>query len=70
MSHQAEADMAPALAFLDEHTQEAAQMVTARVPLEAAVPEGLDALVGPDAARHAKILVQVSASAPGDAVSG
>lgn len=70
MSHQAEADMAPALAFLAEHAEEAARIVTARVPLEAAVPEGLDALVGPEAARHAKILVQVSTSPPGGGFSG
>jgi (R,R)-butanediol dehydrogenase / meso-butanediol dehydrogenase / diacetyl reductase len=59
MSHLADADLAPALALLAEHADEALALVTARIPLEATVEQGLEALAGPEHARHAKILVQV-----------
>jgi (R,R)-butanediol dehydrogenase/meso-butanediol dehydrogenase/diacetyl reductase len=59
MSHLADADMAPALALLALHADEAARIVTTRIPLDATVTGGLDALAGPDRARHAKILVHV-----------
>jgi (R,R)-butanediol dehydrogenase/meso-butanediol dehydrogenase/diacetyl reductase len=59
MSHLADADLAPALDFLATHAEEAAQLVTARIPLDATVHGGLDVLAGPEGARHAKILVQV-----------
>lgn len=59
MSHLADADLAPALEFLATHGDEAAQLVTARIPLDATVHSGLEVLAGPAGARHAKILVQV-----------
>lgn len=59
MSHLTDEDLAPALDFLAAHEAEAASLVTARVPLVAAVEQGLDVLAGPDAAEHTKILVQV-----------
>jgi (R,R)-butanediol dehydrogenase/meso-butanediol dehydrogenase/diacetyl reductase len=59
MSHQAQADLAPALEFLAAHGDEAAKLVTARIPLDASVHSGLDVLAGPDAGRHTKILIQV-----------
>ncbi|WP_183062043.1 alcohol dehydrogenase catalytic domain-containing protein [Motilibacter peucedani] len=61
MSHLADADLAPALAFLARNAELAAKVVTAVVPLDAAVSGGLEALVGSDRARHAKILVAVGA---------
>jgi (R,R)-butanediol dehydrogenase/meso-butanediol dehydrogenase/diacetyl reductase len=59
MSHLAEADLAPALAFLAAHEDAARQLVTARIPLRDTVSRGLDVLAGPEGAEHAKILVQV-----------
>jgi (R,R)-butanediol dehydrogenase/meso-butanediol dehydrogenase/diacetyl reductase len=59
MSHLADADLAPALEFLASHTDEAARLVTARIPLDETVHYGLDVLAGPEGAQHAKILVQV-----------
>jgi (R,R)-butanediol dehydrogenase / meso-butanediol dehydrogenase / diacetyl reductase len=60
MSHLAEADLAPALAFLAAHGDAARQLVTARIPLRDTVSRGLDVLAGPDGAEHAKILVEVA----------
>ncbi len=59
MSHLAQDDMAPALRFLAAHADEASQLITARIPLERTVADGLEVLVGPDRARHAKVLVRV-----------
>ena len=59
MSHLAEADLAPALAFLAAHGDEARQLVTARIPLADTVACGLDVLAGSGGADHTKILVQV-----------
>jgi (R,R)-butanediol dehydrogenase/meso-butanediol dehydrogenase/diacetyl reductase len=59
MSHLAEADLAPALAFLAAHGDEARRLVTARIPLDDTVTRGLDILAGPGGADHTKILVQV-----------
>ncbi len=61
MSHLAQEDMAPALEFLAAHADEAAQLITARIPLDRTVEDGLDVLVGPDRAQHAKVLVRVGA---------
>lgn len=59
MSHLADEDLAPALEFLAAHEDEAASLVTARIPLEATVESGLDVLAGPGGAEHTKILVRV-----------
>lgn len=59
MSHLVDTDLRPAVDFLATHTDEAARLVTARVPLADTVPGGLDVLAGTDRGDHAKILVQV-----------
>lgn len=59
MSHLAAEDLAPALDFLAAHEDEAATLVTARIPLEDTVTRGLDVLAGPGGAEHTKILVRV-----------
>lgn len=64
MSHLADADLAPALAFLAAHADEARQLVTARIPLADTVSRGLDVLAGPAGAEHAKILVEVATDEP------
>lgn len=66
-SHQAEADLRPALDFLADHAGLAGQLITERVPLERAVTGGLDVLNGQDRGRHTKILVQVD---PGAGATG
>jgi hypothetical protein len=58
MSHQADADLRPALDFLATHAAGARRLITARVALPAAVTGGLDVLAGPDRGRHTKILVR------------
>jgi threonine dehydrogenase-like Zn-dependent dehydrogenase len=59
-SHLTEPDLVPALEFLAGHGEEAARIVTARIPLEATVERGFDVLAGPGGAEHAKILVRVN----------
>ena len=59
VSHLADADLAPALDFLARHGDQAAELITGRVPLEAAVCDGLEVLAGPGGADHVKILVRV-----------
>ncbi|HEX6467547.1 MAG TPA: alcohol dehydrogenase catalytic domain-containing protein [Streptosporangiaceae bacterium] len=60
ISQLAHADMAPALSFLSRHAGLAERLVTARIPLIAAVEQGLDVLAGPEGGRHAKVLVRVA----------
>lgn len=60
MSHQAEEDLAPALAFLAMHEEVAHRLVTGRIPLRDTVKRGLEVLAGPDGAEHTKILVEVA----------
>jgi (R,R)-butanediol dehydrogenase/meso-butanediol dehydrogenase/diacetyl reductase len=60
VSHLAEPDLAPALDFLAGHGDEAARLITGRIPLEDTVTKGLDVLAGPGGADHVKILVQVA----------
>ncbi|MGP4111351.1 alcohol dehydrogenase catalytic domain-containing protein [Streptomyces sp. 4N509B] len=63
MSHQAEADLAPALGFLAAHAETARRLVTARVPLRRAVADGLDVLGGPRRGAHTKILIDAGGTA-------
>jgi (R,R)-butanediol dehydrogenase/meso-butanediol dehydrogenase/diacetyl reductase len=60
MSHLAEEDLAPALAFLATHEDAARLLVTGRIPLRDTVERGLAVLAGPDGAEHTKILVEVA----------
>ncbi|KAB8164299.1 alcohol dehydrogenase catalytic domain-containing protein [Streptomyces sp. 3MP-14] len=57
MSHQTTADLRPALAFLAQHAEAAAALITGRVALADAVTGGLDVLTGAERGRHIKILV-------------
>jgi (R,R)-butanediol dehydrogenase / meso-butanediol dehydrogenase / diacetyl reductase len=59
MSHLRDRDLRPAAAHVAAHVDEAARLITARVPLEDTVTHGLKVLDGPDRSRHAKILVRV-----------
>jgi (R,R)-butanediol dehydrogenase/meso-butanediol dehydrogenase/diacetyl reductase len=61
VSHRTQADLVPAMAFLAAHPAQARRLVTARIPLDATVPLGIEALAGPDRRRHGKILVRVGA---------
>jgi (R,R)-butanediol dehydrogenase / meso-butanediol dehydrogenase / diacetyl reductase len=61
VSHRTQADLVPALSFLAAHAAQARRLVTARIPLDATVPLGIEALAGPDRRRHGKILVRVGA---------
>jgi (R,R)-butanediol dehydrogenase / meso-butanediol dehydrogenase / diacetyl reductase len=59
MSHLAKADMAPALDFIAGNPRLARRLITATVPLEQAVDQGIEVLTGSRHAEHAKILVKV-----------
>jgi (R,R)-butanediol dehydrogenase/meso-butanediol dehydrogenase/diacetyl reductase len=61
VSHRTRADLVPALAFLAAHATDAQRLVTARIPLAATVPEGIEALAAPEGRRHGKILIRVGA---------
>jgi (R,R)-butanediol dehydrogenase/meso-butanediol dehydrogenase/diacetyl reductase len=61
-SHLPDADLAPALDFLADHGDEAASLVTARIPLGDTVTRGFDVLAGPEGAMHVKILVRIGES--------
>jgi (R,R)-butanediol dehydrogenase/meso-butanediol dehydrogenase/diacetyl reductase len=61
VSHRTQADLVPALAFLAAHAGHARRLITARIPLAATVPDGIEAMASPDGRRHGKILVRVGA---------
>ena len=61
VSHRTEADLVPALGFLAAHAADARRLVTARIPLAATVPGGIQELASADGRRHGKILVRVGA---------
>jgi (R,R)-butanediol dehydrogenase/meso-butanediol dehydrogenase/diacetyl reductase len=60
VSHRTRADLVPALGFLAAHPADARRLITARIPLEATVPEGIEVLASPAARAHGKILVRVA----------
>jgi (R,R)-butanediol dehydrogenase/meso-butanediol dehydrogenase/diacetyl reductase len=59
VSHRTQADLVPALGFLAAHPADARRLITARIPLEATVAQGIEVLASPAARRHGKILVRV-----------
>ncbi|HEY0530548.1 MAG TPA: alcohol dehydrogenase catalytic domain-containing protein [Actinoplanes sp.] len=60
VSHRTRADLVPALGFLAAHPDSARRLITARIPLEATVPNGIEVLASPAARVHGKILVRVA----------
>jgi threonine dehydrogenase-like Zn-dependent dehydrogenase len=60
VSHRTRADLVPALGFLAAHPESARRLITARIPLEATVPDGIEVLASPAARAHGKILVRVA----------
>jgi (R,R)-butanediol dehydrogenase/meso-butanediol dehydrogenase/diacetyl reductase len=57
MSHLVTSDFPRAVGLLASRQLRAAELVTSRIPLADAVPEGLDRLAGPDGQEQVKILV-------------
>jgi (R,R)-butanediol dehydrogenase/meso-butanediol dehydrogenase/diacetyl reductase len=60
VSHRTQADLVPALSFLAGHAAHARRLITARIPLEATVADGIEVLASSAARRHGKILVRVA----------
>ena len=60
VSHTRERDLRPAIAFVAEHLDLAAALVTARIDLVHTVRDGLDVLADADSSAHTKILVRVA----------
>jgi len=59
VGHLVDPDLTHAVRFLADHATEARALITAVIPLQVAVSQGLDLLAGPGRNSHVKVLVEV-----------